>query len=41
MVNRLHTPRFQTQDQIDDYIVFVRTIVSHFKGRIPILHDLE
>lgn len=31
----LATPRFQTQEQIDDFLEFVRTIVSHFKGRIP------
>jgi hypothetical protein len=31
----LATPRFQTQDQIDDYLDFVRFVVRHFKGRIP------
>jgi hypothetical protein len=30
----LSTPRFQTDDQIQDYVDSVRFIVSHFKGRI-------
>ncbi len=31
----LATPRFQNQEQIDDFIDFVRFVVRHFKGRIP------
>ena len=31
----LATPRFQDQEQIDDFLEFVRTVVRHFKGRIP------
>jgi hypothetical protein len=31
----LATPRFQNQQQIDDFIDYVRFIVRHFKGRIP------
>jgi len=30
----LSTPRFQTDDQVQDYVDYVRFIVSHFKGRI-------
>lgn len=35
MGEELATPRFQTQEQVDDYLEFVRTVVRHFKGRIP------
>lgn len=31
----LATPRFQNQQQVDDFIEFVRFVVGHFKGRIP------
>ena len=30
----LSTPRFQTEEQVQDYLDYVRFIVSHFKGRI-------
>lgn len=29
----LDRPRFQTQEQIDDFLEYVRFVVSHFKGR--------
>jgi len=31
----LSTPRFQTEQQIQDYVDFVRFVVRYFKGRIP------
>jgi hypothetical protein len=30
----LDTPRFQTEDQILDFLEYVRFVVSHFKGRV-------
>jgi len=30
----LSTPRFQTEEQVQDYVDYVRFIVDHFKGRI-------
>ena len=30
----LSTPRFQTADQIDDFLDYVRLVVSHYKGRV-------
>ncbi|MCZ6675457.1 MAG: right-handed parallel beta-helix repeat-containing protein, partial [Verrucomicrobia bacterium] len=30
----LSTPRFQTEEQIQDFLDYVRFIVSHFKGRV-------
>ena len=30
----LATPRFQTEDQILDFLEYVRFVVSHFKGRV-------
>ena len=30
----LETPRFKTQEQIDDFLNFVRFLVDHFKGRV-------
>ena len=30
----LTTPRFQTEDQILDFLEYVRFVVSHFKGRV-------
>ncbi len=31
----LSTPRFQTEEQIQDYLDYVQFIAAHFRGRIP------
>ena len=34
MGNTLSTPRFQTAEQVEDFIAYLRLIVGHYKGRI-------
>jgi hypothetical protein len=34
MGESLSTPRFQTADQVNDFLEYVRLVVSHYKGRI-------
>lgn len=34
MGDTLDVPRFQTDDQIEDFLAYIRLVVSHYKGRI-------